>query len=65
MASPDAAAFTIVFDDSSETLTTQELRQSLEKGTDEGKIDTLRKIIVATLNGNAQVRDQTGHHPEH
>ena len=56
MAAADATAFTIVFEDSSETPTTQELRQSLEKGTDEVKIETLRKIIVATLNGNPQVR---------
>ncbi|KZV81160.1 Coatomer, beta subunit [Exidia glandulosa HHB12029] len=54
MASADANAFTIVFDDSGEMPSAQELRQSLEKGSDDLKIDTLRKIIVATLNGNAQ-----------
>ena len=56
MANADANAFTIVFDDSGEMPSTQELRQSLEKGSDDVKIDTLRKIVVATLNGNAQVR---------
>lgn len=56
MQSADANAFTIVFDDSGELPSTQELRQLLEKGTDDIKIDTLRKIIVSTLNGNAQAR---------
>ena len=32
-----------------------ELRSGLEKGSDETKIDTLRKIIVSTINGNTQV----------
>ena len=60
MATADANAFTIVFDDSGEMPSAQELRQSLEKGSDDVKIDTLRKIIVATLNGNAQVRPRAG-----
>ncbi|EJC98625.1 coatomer protein [Fomitiporia mediterranea MF3/22] len=54
MASPDAICHTIVFEDSSETPTTQELRSALQKGSDEVKIDTLRKIIVSTVNGNSQ-----------
>ncbi|EJD48341.1 coatomer beta subunit [Auricularia subglabra TFB-10046 SS5] len=54
MASADANAFTVVFDDSGEMPSTQELRQSLEKGSDDAKIDTLRRIVVATLNGNPQ-----------
>ena len=33
----------------------QELRQGLEKGTDEVKIDTLRQIVVATINGTQMV----------
>ena len=63
MASADANAFTIVFDDSGEMSSAQELRQALEKGSDELKLDTLRKIIVGTLNGNAQVRTRV-HFPK-
>ena len=48
--------FTVVQDDGSEIPSTQELRSALEKGSDEVKIETLRKIIVTTLNGNDQVR---------
>ncbi|KAL5533600.1 hypothetical protein ACEPAG_60 [Sanghuangporus baumii] len=54
MASPDSICYTVVFEDSSETQTTQELRSALQKGSDEVKIDTLRKIIVSTVNGNSQ-----------
>lgn len=46
--------FTVVQDDGSEIPSTQELRSALEKGSDEVKIETLRKIIVTTLNGNDQ-----------
>ncbi|KAG8811073.1 coatomer subunit beta [Serendipita sp. 399] len=46
--------FTVVQDDGAEVLSSQELRNALEKGSDEVKIDTLRRIIVATLNGNDQ-----------
>ncbi len=53
---PDGNCFTVVWEDASEIPATQELRQLLEKGTDEVKLDTLRKIIVASLNGNPQVR---------
>lgn len=53
--SSDTLCYTVVFEDSSESPSTQELRASLEKGTDEVKIDTLRRIIVATINGNPQV----------
>ncbi|KAF7970467.1 hypothetical protein HWV62_23875 [Athelia sp. TMB] len=52
--SSDTLCYTVVFEDSSESPSTQELRASLEKGTDEVKIDTLRRIIVATINGNPQ-----------
>jgi len=55
MSSNDAYCFTHVFQDASEMPTTQELRQSLEKGSDEVKIETLRRIIVSTLNGSPQV----------
>ena len=47
--------YTVVFEDSTESPSTQELRASLEKGTDEVKIDTLRRIIISTINGNVQV----------
>lgn len=43
---------------------TSDLRTALQKGTDEVKVDTLRKIIVSTINGNPQVfgdRDAHGH----
>ncbi|KAI0778629.1 coatomer protein [Trametes elegans] len=54
MASADAPCYTLVYEDSSETPTTQELRTALQKGSDEVKFDTLRKIIVSTINGNHQ-----------
>ncbi|RPD65015.1 coatomer protein [Lentinus tigrinus ALCF2SS1-7] len=54
MASADASCYTLVFEDPSETPTTQELRSALQKGSDEVKFDTLRKIIVSTINGNPQ-----------
>ncbi len=53
--SSDSSCYTLVFEDPSETPTTQELRTALQKGSDEVKLDTLRKIIVSTINGNAQV----------
>ena len=55
MASPEASCYTLVFDDASETPTTSDLRSALQKGSDEVKCDTLRKIIVSTINGNPQV----------
>jgi coatomer subunit beta len=55
MASGDNKCFTVVWEDASEMPSTQELRQSLEKGSDEVKLETLRKIVVATLNGSPQV----------
>lgn len=54
-ASTDASCYTVVFEDSSESPSIQELRSSLEKGSDEAKFDALRKIIVSTINGNALV----------
>ena len=56
MTSSDAPCYTVVFEDSTETATVQELRSALEKGSDEVKIDTLRKIIISTINGNVQVK---------
>lgn len=54
--SGEAPCYTVVFEDTAETPSTQELRSALEKGSDEDKLDTLRRIIVATINGNPQVR---------
>jgi coatomer subunit beta len=53
--SAEAQCYTLVFEDNAETPSTQELRTGLEKGSDEDKLDTLRRIIVATINGNPQV----------
>ncbi|GAA5868542.1 hypothetical protein JCM8547_003180 [Rhodosporidiobolus lusitaniae] len=50
--------FTLVADDAELTGTiqyqTQDLRAALEKGTDELKLDTLRRIVTMTLNGQPQ-----------
>lgn len=51
----EALCYTVVTEDSTETPTTQDLRSALQKGSDEVKLDTLRKIIIATINGNPQV----------
>jgi coatomer subunit beta len=56
MPASEASCYTIIFEDSSESPSTQELRAGLEKGSDEVKFDTLRKIIISTINGNHQVR---------
>ncbi|KAF8131427.1 adaptin N terminal region-domain-containing protein [Boletus edulis] len=50
----ESPCYTVVFEDTAETPSTQELRSALEKGSDEDKLDTLRRIIVATINGNPQ-----------
>jgi hypothetical protein len=55
MSNQEAACYTIVYEDNSEAPSLQDLRNALQKGSDEVKIDTLRKIIVLTINGNAQV----------
>ncbi|KAG7085738.1 hypothetical protein E1B28_003281 [Marasmius oreades] len=54
MSSSDSSCYTVVFESGVEYPSTQELRQALEKGSDEVKIDTLRKIITSTINGNPQ-----------
>ncbi|KAF9447848.1 coatomer protein [Macrolepiota fuliginosa MF-IS2] len=54
MSTSDPSCYTVVFENSAESPSTQELRSSLEKGSDEVKIDTLRKIIISTINGNPQ-----------
>lgn len=55
MSVADATCYTVVFDDSSETPSAQEMRNALASGSDEVKLDTLRKVIVATINGNSLV----------
>ena len=57
MSSSDSSCYTVVFESSAEYPPASELRSGLEKGSDEVKIDTLRKIIVSTINGNSQVSD--------
>ncbi|KDR85943.1 hypothetical protein GALMADRAFT_132560 [Galerina marginata CBS 339.88] len=52
--SSDSSCYTVVFESSAEYPSASELRSGLEKGSDEVKIDTLRKIIVSTINGNPQ-----------
>ncbi|KAG6813715.1 hypothetical protein H0H92_008123 [Tricholoma furcatifolium] len=54
MATPDSSCYTIVLESSAEHPSTAELRSGLEKGSEEVKLDTLRKIIISTINGNAQ-----------
>lgn len=49
-------AFTLIADEQIDMPPTQDLRAALEKGTDEVKLDTLRRIIVSTLNGSPHVR---------
>ena len=48
--------FTLVADEGDLGYQTQDLRAALEKGSDDLKLDTLRRIIVSTLNGQPQVR---------
>ncbi|CUA76303.1 Coatomer subunit beta [Rhizoctonia solani] len=48
----EQTCYTVVREDTSEGPTSQELRNALQKGTDETKLETLRTIIVSTLNGN-------------
>ncbi|KZT08642.1 coatomer protein [Laetiporus sulphureus 93-53] len=54
MTPAEVSCYTIVYEDSTESPSTQELRSALQKGSDEVKLDTLRKIIVSTINGNPQ-----------
>jgi len=46
--------YTLVHDNAQDQYGAQDLRAALEKGTDEVKLETLRRIIVSTLNGNSQ-----------
>ena len=55
MSSSETPCYTVIFESSIESTSAQDLRSGLEKGSDEVKIDTLRKILVSTINGNPQV----------
>ncbi|KAL1759385.1 adaptin N terminal region-domain-containing protein [Schizophyllum commune] len=46
--------YTVVNEAIGEYPSASDLRNSLQKGSDEVKIDTLKKIIVSTINGNPQ-----------
>jgi hypothetical protein len=52
---PSATCYTIIHDDLLEVPSSQDLRDALQKGSDEVKLETLRRIIVATLNGQSHV----------
>ncbi|GLB43734.1 putative the coatomer is a cytosolic protein complex that binds to dilysine motifs and reversibly associates with Golgi non- clathrin-coated vesicles, which further mediate biosynthetic protein transport from the ER, via the Golgi up to the trans Golgi network [Lyophyllum shimeji] len=54
MTSADSPCYTVVQESSAEYPSAAELRSGLEKGSDEVKLDTLRKIIISTINGNPQ-----------
>ncbi|KAG1831531.1 hypothetical protein EV424DRAFT_1571523 [Suillus variegatus] len=47
----EAPCYTVVFEDTTESPSTQELRASLEKGTDEDRLDTLRRLLCRRLMG--------------
>jgi coatomer subunit beta len=52
---PSATCYTIVHDDLADSPTSQDLRAALQKGSDEVKLETMRRIIVGTLNGQGHV----------
>ncbi|KAF5389400.1 hypothetical protein D9757_004404 [Collybiopsis confluens] len=54
MATADHSCYTVVFESSAEYPSSSELRNALEKGSDEIKLETLRKIVISTINGNPQ-----------
>lgn len=53
MTNQNHPCYTLVHDDAQDQFAPQDLRAALEKGTDELKLETLRRIIVSTLNGNS------------
>ena len=55
--SANTACYTIVHDDLVEGATSPELRNALQKGSDEVKLETMRRIIVGTLNGQSHVSE--------
>ncbi|KAK6908498.1 coatomer beta subunit [Kwoniella mangroviensis CBS 8886] len=48
---PSSTCYTIVHDDLIDAPSSQDLRNALQKGSDEVKLETMRRIIVSTLNG--------------
>lgn len=52
----NAPCYTIVHDDLLESSSINDLRNALQKGSDEVKLETMRTIIVGTLNGQNYVR---------
>ncbi|BEI80652.1 hypothetical protein CcaverHIS002_0111810 [Cutaneotrichosporon cavernicola] len=48
-----ATCYTIIHDDLLDTPSSQDLRNALQKGSDEVKLETMRRIIVGTLNGQS------------
>jgi coatomer subunit beta len=52
---PSSTCYTIVHDDLIDVPSTQDLRNALQKGSDEVKLETMRRIIVGTLNGQNYV----------
>ncbi|KIK68837.1 hypothetical protein GYMLUDRAFT_34829 [Collybiopsis luxurians FD-317 M1] len=54
MTTTDQSCYTVIFESSAEYPSSSELRNALEKGSDEVKLETLRKIVISTINGNPQ-----------
>lgn len=54
MSSSDPTCYTVVTDSGAEYPSLSELKSGLEKGSDDVKLETLRKLIVSTINGNPQ-----------
>jgi hypothetical protein len=52
---PSSTCYTIVHDDLADSPSSQDLRNALQKGSDEVKLETMRRIIVSTLNGQGHV----------
>jgi hypothetical protein len=52
---PNSTCYTIVYDDLIDVPSMQDLRNALQKGSDEVKLETMRRIIVGTLNGQSYV----------
>lgn len=52
---PSATCYTVIHDDLLDSPSSQDLRNALQKGSDEVKLETMRRIIVGTLNGQSHV----------
>jgi coatomer subunit beta len=57
---PNSTCYTIVYDDLIDVPSMQDLRNALQKGSDEVKLETMRRIIVGTLNGQSYVSGLRG-----